>query len=94
MNAKPRVYREDKLWRWLCPRCATVGINLDWDYPAALSDALHHVSSDEHGESRPDIAELRRAMVDAHPDRGGSWPKFEQARDRYLLHLRSRQVLR
>lgn len=34
--------------------------------------------------SGPDLRELRMAMADAHPDRGGSREDFEAARARYL----------
>ena len=36
----------------------------------------------------PPIKELRRAMADAHPDRGGTAEKFIQARRRYQTALR------
>ena len=38
----------------------------------------------------PPIKELRRAMVDAHPDRGGTADQFIQARRRYETALRGR----
>jgi hypothetical protein len=36
----------------------------------------------------PLIKELRRAMADAHPDRGGTAEQFIQARRRYQTVLR------
>ena len=36
----------------------------------------------------PPIKELRRAMADAHPDRGGAAEQFIQARHRYETALR------
>jgi hypothetical protein len=36
----------------------------------------------------PLIRELRRAMADAHPDRGGTTEQFIQARRRYQTALR------
>jgi hypothetical protein len=38
---------------------------------------------------KPPIRELRRAMVDAHPDRGGSADQFIEARRRYQTALRA-----
>jgi len=37
----------------------------------------------------PPIKELRRAMADAHPDRGGTAEQFMQARRRYQAALRA-----
>ena len=37
----------------------------------------------------PSIRELRRAMADAHPDRGGTAEQFIQARRRYQTALRA-----
>ena len=37
----------------------------------------------------PPVKELRRAMADAHPDRGGTAEQFIQARHRYQTALRS-----
>ena len=37
----------------------------------------------------PPVKELRRAMADAHPDRGGTAERFIQARHRYQTALRS-----
>jgi hypothetical protein len=37
----------------------------------------------------PSIRELRRAMADAHPDRGGSADQFIEAHGRYQKALRS-----
>ena len=37
----------------------------------------------------PAIRDLRRVMIDAHPDRGGTAEQFIQARHRYQLALRS-----
>jgi hypothetical protein len=37
----------------------------------------------------PSIRELRRAMADAHPDRGGSAEQFIEARRRYQTALRA-----
>ena len=37
----------------------------------------------------PPVKELRRAMADAHPDRGGTAEQFIQARRRYQTALRS-----
>ena len=44
----------------------------------------------ERGSARaPAIKDLRRAMIDAHPDRGGTAEQFIQAHRRYRLALRS-----
>ena len=44
----------------------------------------------ERGRPRaPAIRELRRAMVDAHPDRGGSADQFIEARRRYERALQA-----
>jgi hypothetical protein len=40
------------------------------------------------GRDAPPIKELRRAMADAHPDRGGTADQFLQARHRYQTALR------
>ncbi len=39
-------------------------------------------------EAAPAIAELRRAMAEAHPDRGGTTGQFIEAHDRYQAALR------
>ena len=41
------------------------------------------------GVRAPAIKDLRRAMIDAHPDRGGSAEQFIQAYRRYQLALRA-----
>jgi len=41
------------------------------------------------GVRAPAIKDLRRAMIDAHPDRGGSAEQFIQAHRRYQLALRA-----
>jgi hypothetical protein len=44
----------------------------------------------ERGSARaPAIKDLRRAMIDAHPDRGGTAEQFIQAHRRYRLALKS-----
>ena len=44
----------------------------------------------ERGSVRaPAIKDLRRAMIDAHPDRGGTAEQFIQAHRRYQLALRA-----
>jgi hypothetical protein len=41
------------------------------------------------GVRAPAIKDLRRAMIDAHPDRGGTAEQFIQAHRRYQLALRA-----
>ncbi|MFI9331898.1 hypothetical protein ACIGZJ_30705 [Kitasatospora sp. NPDC052868] len=36
------------------------------------------------GEQPDDLCELKRAMADAHPDRGGTSEDFQEARERYV----------
>jgi hypothetical protein len=58
---------------------------------AAAEDDLYHGQRDRAervgSEARP-IRELRRAMADAHPDRGGTAEQFIQARRRYQAAIR------
>lgn len=42
----------------------------------------------------PDLKKLKRAMADAHPDRGGSGAAFIAARENYLAALRARRAPR
>jgi hypothetical protein len=58
---------------------------------AAEAD-LHRGERERAGQAAwdaPPIKELRRAMADAHPDRGGAADQFIQARHRYQTALRS-----
>jgi hypothetical protein len=58
----------------------------------AAEAALYHGEGKRAERSRPAapaIRELRCAMVDAHPDRGGSADQFIEARRRYQTALRS-----
>ena len=41
------------------------------------------------GVRAPAIKDLRRAMIDAHPDRGGTAEQFIEARRRYETALRA-----
>jgi hypothetical protein len=52
----------------------------------AAEDHLHRGERERAGQAAPQapsIKELRRAMADAHPDRGGTAEQFIQARRRY-----------
>jgi hypothetical protein len=56
----------------------------------AAEDHLHRGERDRAGQAAsqaPPIRELRRAMADAHPDRGGTAEQFIQARRRYQTAL-------
>ena len=58
----------------------------------AAEDHLHRGERERAGQAAPQappIKELRRAMADAHPDRGGTAEQFIQARRRYQTALRS-----
>lgn len=60
--------------------------------PEAAQAELHRTDrgrAEPAGRGAPRIKELRRAMADAHPDRGGTAQKFIQARRRYEAALRS-----
>ena len=58
----------------------------------AAEDHLYRGERERAGQAAPQappIKELRRAMADAHPDRGGTAEQFIQARRRYQTALRS-----
>ena len=58
---------------------------------AAAEDHLHRGERERAGRAAPPaplIRDLRRAMADAHPDRGGTTEQFIQARRRYQTALR------
>jgi hypothetical protein len=63
---------------------------------ATRQAAEYHLYRGEHeraGQAARDasrIKELRRAMADAHPDRGGTAEQFVEARRRYQIALRPR----
>jgi len=53
---------------------------------------LHRAERERAGQAvraAPGVKELRRAMADAHPDRGGTAEQFIEARRRYQKALRS-----
>ena len=57
----------------------------------AAEDHLYRGERERAGQAAPQappIKELRRAMADAHPDRGGTAEQFIQARRRYQTALR------
>jgi hypothetical protein len=59
---------------------------------AAAEDHLHRGEPGQAGPPAPPappIRELRRAMADAHPDRGGTAGQFIQARRQYQTALRA-----
>ena len=56
----------------------------------AAEEALYRKDRERAGQAAPQapcIKELRRAMADAHPDRGGTAEQFIQARRRYQTAL-------
>ena len=58
----------------------------------AAEDNLYRAERERAGRAAPRaplIKELRRAMADAHPDRGGTTEQFIQARRRYQTALRA-----
>jgi len=58
----------------------------------AAEDHLHRGERERAGQAAPSaplIKELRRAMADAHPDRGGTAEQFIQAHRRYQAALRA-----
>jgi hypothetical protein len=58
---------------------------------AAAEDHLHRGEREQAGQAAPPappLRDLRRAMADAHPDRGGTAEQFIQARRRYQTALR------
>jgi hypothetical protein len=58
----------------------------------AAEDHLYRGDRERAGQAAPQappIKELRRAMADAHPDRGGTAEQFIQARRRYQTVLRA-----
>jgi hypothetical protein len=57
----------------------------------AAEDHLYRRERERAGQAAPQaplIKELRRAMADAHPDRGGTAEQFIKARRRYQMALR------
>ena len=50
---------------------------------------LERERAEEAAREAPSITELRRAMADAHPDRGGTAEQFIEARRRYQTALRA-----
>jgi hypothetical protein len=57
----------------------------------AAEDHLYRGERERAGQAvppTPSIRELRRAMADAHPDRGGTSEQFIDARHRYQTALR------
>jgi hypothetical protein len=61
----------------------------------AAEDYLHRRERERAQQAAPQaplIKELRRAMADAHPDRGGTAEQFIQARRRYQTVLRAARV--
>jgi hypothetical protein len=59
---------------------------------AAAEDHLHRREPGRAGPAAPPappLRQLRRAMADAHPDRGGTTEQFIQARRRYQTALRA-----
>jgi hypothetical protein len=59
----------------------------------AAEDYLHHGERKRAGQPRPEalsLKELRRAMADAHPDRGGTAEQFIEAHRRYEMALQQR----
>jgi hypothetical protein len=59
----------------------------------AAEDHLYRGERERAGQAAPQaplIKQLRRAMADAHPDRGGTAEQFIQARRRYQTALRPR----
>ena len=68
-----------------------------WLFFATREAAEDHLGRGERGragQSAPEarlVKELRRAMADAHPDRGGTAEQFIQARRRYQTALRTAQ---
>ena len=62
----------------------------------AAEDHLHRGDRERAGQAAPQapsIKELRRAMADAHPDRGGTTEQFIDARRRYQTALRAARRL-
>ncbi len=51
-----------------------------------------HKRAEQAARQAPPVKELRRAMADAHPDRGGTADQFIQARRRYQTALRPATV--
>lgn len=50
----------------------------------ATRDAAEaHIGIGRHAPKAPDLAQLKQAMADAHPDRGGTAEEFIRARKRY-----------
>ncbi|MFJ6729433.1 hypothetical protein ACIQPQ_31475 [Streptomyces sp. NPDC091281] len=48
-----------------------------------IARTLYLVPPKLPGKAKPSLPELRKAMADAHPDRGGSTAEFIAARKRY-----------
>ena len=62
----------------------------------AAEHHLHRGEREPAGQAAPQatlIKQLRRAMADAHPDRGGTVEQFIQARRRYQTALRPRPAV-
>ncbi len=50
---------------------------------------LERERAEQTAREAPSVTELRRAMADAHPDRGGTAEQFIEARRRYETALRA-----
>lgn len=82
--SREAMERDGKVWSW----------SKDYDDDATLfatreaaeESIAEWLRQDQAG--LPDLKELRRAMADAHPDRGGSADEFMAARQRYRHALR------
>jgi hypothetical protein len=75
----------------VCHRPGPVG-RLFFATREAAEDHLYRGERERADQAAPQallIKELRRAMADAHPDRGGTAEQFIQARRRYQTALRS-----
>jgi len=56
----------------------------EYDYHLFASKAAAEDYVFPPADAGPDLRELRMAMADAHPDRGGTREQFAAARERYL----------
>ena len=74
-----------------CPRPGRAG-RLFFATREAAEANLHRAEREQAGQAArlaPPIKELRRAMADAHPDRGGTAEQFIQARRQYQTGLQT-----